>query len=191
MHLENNKNITNGDKLNRSFDSSEKISIFNNHSKQNISHYKDEAQEKIFYINNNLGKKMKFNLQKLKYLITSQIENYHDKENENEKNNLQQNINFNPNGGRVNSQMNSRINSRINSNSNSKNNSFTNLNLLTNPNNSNSIQNLRTNLNRSFQSNVSTSRLEKEMQRKVKTILKRDILGRYRKSPYVKGNGNN
>ena len=35
-------------------------------------------------------------------------------------------------------------------------------------------------------SNNSTSRVEKEMQRKVKTILKKDILGRYRKSTYIK-----
>ena len=191
--LENNKydkkNKINQDKLNRSFDSSEKINSSFNQNKQNLSHYKDEAQDKLFYINNNLGKKMKFNLQKLKYLITSQIDSYQDKENE--KNNLQLNINFNPNGGRINSRINSRTNSRMNSNSNSKNNSYTNLNLLQTPNNSNSIQNLNTNLNRSFQSNVSTSRLEKEMQRKVKTILKRDILGRYRKSPYIKGYGNN
>lgn len=41
-------------------------------------------------------------------------------------------------------------------------------------------------LNNSTESNKSASRLEKEMQWKVKTILKRDILGRYRKSPYLK-----
>ena len=41
-------------------------------------------------------------------------------------------------------------------------------------------------LNKSYSSNVSTSRVEQEMQRKVKTILKKDILSRYRKSPYLK-----
>jgi hypothetical protein len=41
-------------------------------------------------------------------------------------------------------------------------------------------------LNNSISSNITTSKTEMEMQRKVKTILKKDILSRYRKSPYLK-----
>lgn len=121
--------MKNLDRSNRSFDSSNSKSLSNQN--KNLSYPKDkEANDKVFYINNNHGKNMKFNLQKLKYLIASQIDNYDENNNSSEKHN--------------------------------------------------------SNLNKSFQSNTSTSRLEKEMKRKVKTILKRDILGRYRKSPYIK-----
>jgi kinesin family protein 18/19 len=42
--------------------------------------------------------------------------------------------------------------------------------------------------NMSVASINTSTRIEKEMQRKVKTILKKDIIGRYRKSPYLKSN---
>ncbi len=41
-------------------------------------------------------------------------------------------------------------------------------------------------LNNSANAGRLSSKFEKEMQWKVKTILKKDILGRYRKSPYLK-----
>ena len=127
----NSIKIKNIDRSERSFDSSYK-SVSNENRNNNLSYRKDkeEANDKVFYINSNHGKNMKFNLQKLKYLIASQIDNYEETNNSQDKQN--------------------------------------------------------SNLNKSFQSNTSTSRLEKEMKRKVKTILKRDILGRYRKSPYIK-----
>jgi hypothetical protein len=41
-------------------------------------------------------------------------------------------------------------------------------------------------LNNSMNSNNSQSRIEKEMQQKVKTIIKKDLVSRFRKSPYLK-----
>jgi hypothetical protein len=60
------------------------------------------------------------------------------------------------------------------------------LNHLINIQESESHEDMNNEFNRSISSAKSASKLEKEMQRKVKSILKKDILGRYRKSPYLK-----
>ena len=71
-------------------------------------------------------------------------------------------------------------------NFNNKRNSFTNLkkNAVNNP-----FNNIQNKINDDSQENDifnnNTSRLENEVEKKVKTILKRNILGRYRRSPYI------
>ena len=71
-------------------------------------------------------------------------------------------------------------------NFNNKRNSFTNLkkNAVNNP-----FNNIQNKINDDSQENSildnNTSRLENEVEKKVKTILKRNILGRYRRSPYI------
>jgi len=45
-------------------------------------------------------------------------------------------------------------------------------------------------LNDSFGYKTHTTRLETEVQKKVKTILAKDIIGRYKRSPYIKNNIN-
>jgi len=42
-------------------------------------------------------------------------------------------------------------------------------------------------MNNSFQSNGSLKSFDREVQAKTKTILRRNIFGRYKNSPYLKG----